>query len=141
VSISVGARHYERERRQYAGIHRDSELRQLDHLDITTQVTWSSSNIAVAQVSNAAGSNGVATSLTAGTATITATYSGANGTATLTVSAPALVSITVTPATATISAGDTRVPDHRRVPEWDDHHDPNRRDLAVVDDHRGHHPR
>jgi len=77
-------------------------------LDITTQVTWSSSNIAVAQVSNAAGSNGVATSLTAGTATITATYSGANGTATLTVSAPALVSITVTPATATISAGDTQ---------------------------------
>jgi len=99
-----GARHYDGERRQYAGIHRDSELRQLDTLDITTQVTWSSSNIAVAQVSNAAGSNGVATSLTAGTATITATYSGANGTATLTVSAPALVSITVTPATATISA-------------------------------------
>jgi len=77
-------------------------------LDITTQVTWSSSNIAVAQVSNAAGSNGVATSLTAGTATITATYSGVKGTAALTVTAPALVSIAVTPATATISAGDTQ---------------------------------
>jgi len=77
-------------------------------LDITTQATWSSSNIAVAQVSNAAGSNGLATSLTAGTATITATYSGVQGTATLTVTAPALVSIMVTPATATIAAGTTQ---------------------------------
>ena len=77
-------------------------------LDITTQVTWSSSNIAVAQASNAAGSNGVVTSLTRGTATITAALQGVQGTAALTVTAPTLVSITVTPATASITVGDTQ---------------------------------
>ena len=77
-------------------------------LDVTTQVTWSSSNTAVAQVSNAAGSNGVATSLIAGTATITATLSGVKGTATLTAGEPALVTIMVTPATANIAVGATQ---------------------------------
>ncbi len=77
-------------------------------VDITTQVTWSSSNIAVAQASNAAASNGVVTSLTRGTATITAALQGVQGTAALTVTAPTLVSITVTPATATITVGDTQ---------------------------------
>jgi len=77
-------------------------------LDITTQVTWSSSNIAVAQASNAAGSNGVVTSLTRGTATITAALQGVQGTAALTVTAPTLVSLTVTPATASITVGDTQ---------------------------------
>jgi hypothetical protein len=77
-------------------------------VDITTQVTWSSNNTAVAQVSNAAGSNGVATSLIAGTATITAALSGVRGRAGLTVGQPALVSIVVTPATATIAVGATQ---------------------------------
>jgi len=77
-------------------------------LDITTQVTWSSSNIAVAQVSNAAGTNGLATSLTRGTATITASMQGVQGTATLTVTAPTLVAITLTPASATIAVGATQ---------------------------------
>ena len=77
-------------------------------VDITTQVTWSSGNTAVAQVSNAGGSNGVATSLIAGTATITAALSGVQGTATLTVGQPALVSIVVAPATATITVGATQ---------------------------------
>ena len=77
-------------------------------LDVTTQVTWSSSNVAVAQASNAAGSNGVVTSLTRGSATITAALQGVQGTATLTVTAPTLVAITVTPTTATISVGDTQ---------------------------------
>ena len=84
-------------------------------LDITGQVTWSSSDVAVAQVSNAAGSNGLATSLTSGTATITATLQGVQGTATLTVTAPTLVSITVTPATATIGVGDTQTYNVRGV--------------------------
>jgi trimeric autotransporter adhesin len=81
-------------------------------VDITTQVTWSSSNIAVAQVSNAAGTNGVATGLTSpargNTVTITAALNGVQGTATLTVTAPVLVAIMVRPATATIIVGDTQ---------------------------------
>ena len=77
-------------------------------VDLTTQVTWSSSNIAVAQASNAAGSNGVVTSLIAGTTTITAALSGVQGTATLTVGPPALVSISVAPAIATIAVGGTQ---------------------------------
>jgi uncharacterized protein YjdB len=81
-------------------------------VDITTEVTWSSSNIAVAQMSNAAGTNGVATGLTApargNTVTITAALNGVQGTATLTVTAPVLVAIMVRPATATIIVGDTQ---------------------------------
>jgi uncharacterized protein YjdB len=76
--------------------------------DITTQVTWSSSDITVAQVSNAAGSNGLATSLVAGKSTITATISGVSGNATLTVGAPLLSSIMIGPATASIQVGDTQ---------------------------------
>ena len=81
-------------------------------VDITTEVTWSSSNIAVAQVSNAAGTNGVASGLTSpargNTVTITAALNGVQGTATLTVTAPVLVAIMVRPATATIIVGDTQ---------------------------------
>ena len=81
-------------------------------VDITTQVTWSSSNIAVAQVSNAAGTNGVASGLTSpargNTVTITAALNGVQGTATLTVTAPVLVAIMVRPATATITVGGTQ---------------------------------
>jgi uncharacterized protein YjdB len=76
--------------------------------DITTQVTWSSSNITVAQVSNAAGSNGLATSLVAGSATITATLTGISGTAALTVGAPLLSSIMIAPTTASIEVGGTQ---------------------------------
>ena len=77
-------------------------------IDVTTQVTWSSSNIGVAQVSNASGSKGVASTLTAGTSTITATLNGVSGTATLTVAAPALASITISPTTASVIAGATQ---------------------------------
>ena len=41
--------------------------------DLTTSVTWSSSDISIATVSNAAGTNGRATGVAAGTVTITAT--------------------------------------------------------------------
>jgi uncharacterized protein YjdB len=76
--------------------------------DLTTQVAWTSSNIGVAQVSNAAGSNGVASSLVAGTATITATLTGVSGTATLTVGAPLLSSIMIAPTSASIQVGATQ---------------------------------
>jgi hypothetical protein len=52
--------------------------------DLTTQVTWSSSNTAVATVSNNSGSQGLTTGLSSGTVTITATENGVSGTATVT---------------------------------------------------------
>jgi uncharacterized protein YjdB len=76
--------------------------------DLTTQVTWSSSNTGIAQVSNAAGSKGLATSLVAGTATITATLGSVSGTAALTVGAPLLSSILIAPTTANIVVGTTQ---------------------------------
>lgn len=69
--------------------------------DITGQVTWSSSNTAVATIS----SSGLATAVGPGTTTITATLLGVSGTATLTVTT--VVSVTVTPANPTIASGAT----------------------------------
>ena len=76
--------------------------------DLTTQVTWTSSDITVAQISNAAGSNGLAASLVGGTSTITATFGGLSGTATLTVGDPLLSSIMIAPTSASIQVGDTQ---------------------------------
>jgi trimeric autotransporter adhesin len=76
--------------------------------DLTTQVTWSSSDIRIAQISNAAGSNGLATSLVQGTATITASLAGVSATATLTVGAPQLSSIMISPITASLEVGGTQ---------------------------------
>jgi hypothetical protein len=55
--------------------------------NLTAAVTWSSSNTGLATISNAAGSNGLATSIAAGSTTITATSGSVSGTATLTVTA------------------------------------------------------
>ena len=56
-------------------------------LDLTTLVFWSSSDTGVATISNASGSNGLATTVAAGTTSITATdlITNITGTATLTV--------------------------------------------------------
>ena len=71
--------------------------------DITSSVTWHSSNTSIATISNAAGSKGIALSLAQGTTTITATLSGITSSAsTLTVTPAELVSITITPASASI---------------------------------------
>ncbi len=77
--------------------------------NLTTTATWSSSNTAVATISNAAGTQGLATSLTQGTSTITATSGTISGSATLTVTAgsPVLVSIAVTPTSPGVSVGAT----------------------------------
>jgi len=56
--------------------------------DITSQVTWSSSNGAVATISNSTGSNGLATLQGAGTTTITATSCTLNTSTGLTVTSP-----------------------------------------------------
>jgi hypothetical protein len=78
--------------------------------NLTTQATWSSSSAAVASISNASGSNGLAQSAGTGSATITATQTGTgiSGTATLTVTAAALTRVDVTPATASVPNGTTQ---------------------------------
>ena len=73
--------------------------------DLTRQVTWTSTNTAVAQISNAAGSQGRATTLTEGTTTITATLTGVTSSTSLTVTAVVLDTITVAPATANVIPG------------------------------------
>jgi hypothetical protein len=75
--------------------------------DLTTQVSWISSNTTFATVSNAPGSEGLAAARSAGTTTISATFSGVTGTTTLTVSGVSLQSIIVSPADATIARGTT----------------------------------
>src|SRR5437867_2948110 len=73
--------------------------------DLTTQVTWSSSSTAVATISNAGGSQGLATSVAAGTTTIAATLGLVSGNTTLTVTAATLSTIDVTPTDPSIANG------------------------------------
>jgi trimeric autotransporter adhesin len=54
-------------------------------LDVTTSVTWLSSTNSIASISNAAGSQGVATGLATGSVTISAVRGSVSGTATLAV--------------------------------------------------------
>jgi len=73
--------------------------------DLTNSVTWSSSVIGVASVSNASGSNGLASTLSPGSTTITATFAGVSGSTRLTVTAASLVSLGVTPVNPSIAKG------------------------------------
>ncbi|OGU05473.1 MAG: hypothetical protein A2075_15090 [Geobacteraceae bacterium GWC2_58_44] len=75
-------------------------------VDLTDIVTWSSSNTAVATVSNAAGSRGVATAVGAGSSTITATSGSVSGSGTVTTAS--VQSISVTPASQVGIVGDTQ---------------------------------
>jgi len=76
--------------------------------DVTTSVHWTSSQGAVATVSNSRNSSGLATSQGVGTTTISASLKGLSDSATLSVSAAALVSISVTPSNPTIALGTTQ---------------------------------
>ena len=76
--------------------------------NMTTTLTWGSSNTAAATISNAAGSQGLASALAAGTTTVTATSGSVSGTAGLTVTSATLVSIAVTPANVNAPAGSAR---------------------------------
>ncbi|MBK8100675.1 MAG: Ig-like domain-containing protein [Planctomycetes bacterium] len=78
--------------------------------DLTTAVTWSSGTLATATISNAGGTEGLATSVATGTTTITATHAATSiaGSTTLTVTAAVLVSIAVTPALPSIALGYTQ---------------------------------
>ncbi|HRI49101.1 MAG TPA: Ig-like domain-containing protein [Pseudomonadota bacterium] len=73
--------------------------------NLTTSVTWSSSVPSVATVSNTAGAQGLASGLTRGQTSITATLSGRTGSTPLTVTDAVLTSIAVTPATQSLAAG------------------------------------
>ncbi len=73
--------------------------------NLTTSVTWSSSNPAVAAISNSAGSQGLATSLAQGATVITASLGSVSGSTILTVTPPVLVSLAVTPGNPSIPLG------------------------------------
>ena len=74
---------------------------------LTSLATWSTSDGTVATVSNAVGSEGLATTLSRGTTTLTATFGGRSGSTQLTVSAAVLQSIEVTPPAPSLPAGRT----------------------------------
>ncbi len=76
--------------------------------DLTTSVTWSSSSMTVAAISNAAGSRGLATPIGTGTTTITAISDIVSRSTTLTVTPATLISIDISPADTTIAPGKTR---------------------------------
>jgi uncharacterized protein YjdB len=76
--------------------------------NLTAAVAWSSSNTAIATVSNLAGSNGLASSVAAGATTITATFGGTSGSTTLMVTPATLTSLQVAPSNPSIALGQTR---------------------------------
>ncbi len=75
--------------------------------NITSQVTWTSSDIAVATISDEGATKGEAKGLTAGTTTIKAELGDVSGTTVLTVNNAVLVSLEVTPPTASDAIGHT----------------------------------
>jgi trimeric autotransporter adhesin len=76
-------------------------------LDLTTTAVWSSSTQAVATVSNATGTQGLATAVAMGTSTVSATLNGVSGSTKLTVSAPTITQIVVSPIASTVRVGQT----------------------------------
>jgi hypothetical protein len=72
---------------------------------VTGMATWQSDTMSVAQVSNAAGTRGLATPLKKGTATISATFMTVTGSTTLTVTDATITQIQVTPFNPTIPVG------------------------------------
>jgi hypothetical protein len=70
-------------------------------VDLTTQVTWSSSDTSVAVIQ----AQGLAIGLSPGTTTIFADFNGVEGTTSLTVSAAVLVAIEVFPSNPSLAAG------------------------------------
>jgi uncharacterized repeat protein (TIGR03803 family) len=72
------------------------------HADLTSQVTWTSSNTAIATIT---AGTGKALGVLAGTATLSASLQGRTATTSLTVSAASLVSIALTPPVPSLAAG------------------------------------
>jgi plastocyanin len=84
------------------GMYSDNSMQ-----DVTSQATWTSNPTSIATISNAAGSQGLATAVSIGTATITATFDGMSGQSPLDVTAAVLVSIALAPANPSAPAGTT----------------------------------
>lgn len=76
--------------------------------DVTSSATWNSSDTSVATVSSSGSTQGLAQSITPGTATITASFSGQSSTAILTVSAATISSLSVSPGNPSIAKGTTQ---------------------------------
>jgi trimeric autotransporter adhesin len=85
VSITVSPSMYAIASGTAVQLHATGNYSDNSTLDLTSQVTWSSTNSTVATVSNTSGSQGLATGVNPGTVTITATSGSVQGTATLTV--------------------------------------------------------
>ena len=101
---------------------------------LTDQVTWSSSSNSVITVSNTSGSQGKATSVGTGAATITATDGSIFGTAVATVVPAVLVAVTVSPTAASVPNGETAAVLRYRALLGRDHPEPHRhRHLVVVE--------
>jgi len=73
--------------------------------NLTSSVTWSSANSAIASISNLTASKGVATAVGQGTTTLSASQGGVVGSTSLTVTAATLTALQVTPATASRPKG------------------------------------
>jgi hypothetical protein len=71
--------------------------------NLTTTVTWSSSNTGIATISNAAGTNGLASAVANGASTIQAVLGAVNGSTILTVSAISLQVVVVSPQNPSIA--------------------------------------
>jgi hypothetical protein len=76
--------------------------------DVTAFATWKSSAAAVATVADDAGSKGRATGVSAGTATITATYAALDGSTDLNVTGATLTRVDLTPLNSTLATGVTQ---------------------------------
>src|SRR5262249_52742423 len=73
--------------------------------DLTSQVSWTSSNNSIAQISDAPGTKGLVTGLGVGDTSIIATIQGIQGSAMVVETAAALISITITPPDSSLAKG------------------------------------
>lgn len=76
--------------------------------DVTVAATWTAADSSIASISNAAGSNGLAQALAAGSTAITASYGGQDGSTTLTVTPAAVTALAITPSDPSIAKGTTQ---------------------------------
>ena len=98
-----------------AGVGFTLQFRAIGHFDnptttqdLTADVLWGSSADANASISNAGGSEGLATTLQAGTSVISATLVGVTGSTTLTITTATLQSIEIQPPNPSIAKGTTQ---------------------------------
>lgn len=92
----------------YIGLTATGIARNGERQDITTRVSWVSSNPNVASFANTAGAEGVATAGNVGSTTITARLNGVSASVALTVTPATLVSLSVTPTSPTIASDTTQ---------------------------------